>query len=427
MKKVIYFAIILLLAFLIATYISLNNSEKEKALSILINIDNVDSFNFKKHDSVLVAASFLYNSNDFKNIMQGEHYRKAWAAPIKVPIVFLDTLFGGSKIIDIGGGKQTKSLKLETENGTIYTLRSINKNPNPLIPSAVKSLGLENIIIDGISAQHPYAAIPVAHLAQSVGLLHTHPKIVFLPKQSSLGKYNDVFGNKIFLLEYETKGKVNWTKYSNVLKILDTDGLIELKNKEKTRLTIDKELLIKNRLFDLIIGDWDRHAKQWGWVIIDEDSKLKAIPLAGDRDNAYFNMEGIIPSIISNPNMVKELRSFEKDINNMSGLVQPFDRYFLINTNEDLFIKQAYLLKTQLSDKLIDEALNTWPKNILELDGKEIKNKMINRRNNIVAYAKNFKKTIDKEGYLKEWPLKGCEDLELQESLKICFECLEQQ
>jgi len=424
MKKIIYSVIIILLIVVTAIYISLNYGDKKQAISVLIDIDNVNDFNFKAHDSVLVAASFIYDANSFKNFMQGEHYRDAWSTPIKVPIVFLDTLHGGSEIVDVGGGKQTKSLELKAGNGFIYTLRSINKNPKPLIPEFVEILGLENIIIDGISAQHPYGAIPVAHLAESVGLLHTNPKIVFLPKQEQLAEYNAEFGNKLFLLEYENKNKSNWTNFKNVTEIIDTDHLIELKNEKGDTLKIDEALLVKNRLFDLVIGDWDRHAKQWGWVIVKEENNLKAIPLGVDRDNTFFNIDGIIPSIISNPNITKELRSFENSIEHMSGLVQPFDCYFLIKTDSSIFIEQAKILKDELTDDIIDGALNTWPKDIRELDGEIIREKIISRRDSIVKHAINFKQTIDKSGKFENWPLKGCDDLKIKDSLKICFECL---
>ena len=425
MKKAVYTILILMTLFLIIVYLSVNSNNNKNEVSVLLNIDNINTFNFKNHDSVLVTASYIYEASKLKTFMQGEHYRKAWATPIKAPIVFLDTLNGGTKIIDVGGGKQTKSLKLKSKNGTIYTLRSINKNPDPLIPEFVKTLGLENIVIDGISAQHPYAAIPIANLSTALGLLHTHPKVVFIPKQESLGKYNNTFGNKIFLLEYEIKGKQNWTTYKNVEEIIDTDHLIELKNDKKNRLKINKELLIKQRLLDLIIGDWDRHAKQWGWAIINKKHNLVAIPIATDRDNAFFETDGIIPSIISQPLLVKEMRSFKKEIDYMPGLVQPFDRYFLINTDVDIFKKQAELLKVQLTDGIIENALHTWPKEIQNIDAEAIKNKIKSRRNDILDYAISFKKTIDDKGSFEDWPLKGCEDLDIDDSLKNCFDCIQ--
>lgn len=59
----------------------------------------------------------------------------------------------------------------------------MNKDPEPLIPEVAKNLGLENIITDGISGQHPFGAILAAALADKAGVLHTHPVMYFVPKQ----------------------------------------------------------------------------------------------------------------------------------------------------------------------------------------------------------------------------------------------------
>src|SRR5690606_7973010 len=118
--------------------------------------------------------------------------------------------------------------------------------------------------------------------AESVGILHSFPKIVFVPKQSSLGDYNEKYGNRLFLLEYETESKKNWTHYQNVVEIIDTDDLQELKLKHGKQLQLDQNALVRARLFDLVIGDWDRHAKQWGWVIQKQGDHLNAIPLPVD-------------------------------------------------------------------------------------------------------------------------------------------------
>ena len=403
-------------------YWSLSSTDKTFKRNELINIDNVETVDFKDYDSVMVAASTLYEANSVKHLMQGEQYRAVWAAPVKVQVVFLDTLFGGVTILKEGGGKQTHSLKIKAKNGIVYTLRSINKDPEPLIPEFAKTLGLENIIVDGISAQHPYGALLAAKLSQTANILHTNPKVVFLPKQEKLDDYNQKFGNRLYLLEYETEGDVNWTHYDSVTSLLDTEDLQELKLRLGTNLSIDKSALIRARLFDFLIGDWDRHTKQWGWAIQKFDSTHVAIPIAGDRDNAFFDTDGFIPSIMTNENVVPELRPFEDDIDFIEGLVYPFDRYFLLNTSENIFISEAQSLQKLLSDKIIDQALNVWPQNISDLSGKEITDKIKSRRDDLVEYAKAFKLEIDRQGVVQT-PLKGSEDLELQPSLLHCFDC----
>ena len=201
MKRILYFFIILLIIALGLLYWSTSSTDQVFKKSELINIKNINSVDFKTKDSVLVAASDLYQADEVKKLMQGEQYRKAWSTPVKVPVMYLDTLFGGVTIEKEGGGKQTHSLKLKTKNDIELTLRSVNKDPEALIPEFAKTLGLENIVVDGISAQHPYAAILVAKLAEHAKVHHTNPKLVFVPKQNTLKHYNDKYGNRLFLLE----------------------------------------------------------------------------------------------------------------------------------------------------------------------------------------------------------------------------------
>jgi hypothetical protein len=422
MKKILYIIIILFLALIAIVYWSVSSTSKTFQRCEILNFESLKDINFKNHDSVLVAASSLYEADNIKILIQGSQYREAWSTPVRVPIVFLDTLSGGMTIEKEGGGKQTHSLRLKAKNGIEYTLRSVNKNPSALIPNFAKTLGLENIVVDGISAQHPYAALVVAKLSDHARLIHTKPKLVFVPKQDRLKTYNDNYGNRLYLLEYETEGDVNWTSIKNVDRLVDTKDLQELKLKLKDSLLIDKKALIRARLFDFLIGDWDRHTKQWGFAIQKTEQAYLAIPIAGDRDNAFFNPEGLIPSVLSNEHVIPELIPFENDIDFMEGLVYPFDRYFLSNTPEAVFISEAKNLKFLLTNSAIDKSLKVWPKEILSLNGKEIANKIKSRRDHLLEYAKQFKLEIDKQGIVKD-ALKGSENLHLTENLLHCFDC----
>ena len=422
MKKALWAIAVLVILFFVLVYWSLNTKPKTVETSKLIDVENSDSTNFRDHDSVIVEASTQYKSSELKNLMQGEHYRQAWSTPIKVPVIFLDSLYGGMTVVKEGGGNQTQSLKLVSKNGIYYTLRSINKNPEPLIPEFAKTLGLENIVVDGISAQHPYGAIVVARLAETAKILHTFPRIVFVPKQERLGDYNAKYGNRLFLFEYETESKTNWTEYQNVDQIVDTKELQEMKVKLGPRLSLDKSALVRARLFDLVIGDWDRHAKQWGWVIQENGENYKAIPLPVDRDNAFFNLGGVIPSVIANKNIKPEMRPYGSDIDYLPGLVQDFDVYFLQDIEASIFLNEAKELQALLTDRGIDEALKVWQKEIYDLDAQDIANKIKNRRDHLIEYAKGFKKILDEKPLLDK-PLKGSEELELPTELMACFGC----
>ncbi|MEM5566851.1 hypothetical protein WNY78_17145 [Psychroserpens sp. AS72] len=422
MKRFLYIIFAFLLILIALIYWSLSSTDKTFERSRVLNFTDLETVNFRDYDSVLVAASELYEPNFVKEFIQGSQYRDEWATPVQVPVLFLDTLFGGVTIIKEGGGKQTHSLKLIAENGIEYTLRSVNKDPEPLIPELAKTLGLENIVVDGISAQHPYGALLAARLSEAVGVLHTNPKLYFLPKQEKLESYNNKFGNRLFLLEYETEGDVNWTRYKDIQQLVDTEDLQKLKLTLKDSLTVDKKALIRARLFDFLIGDWDRHTKQWGFALQKTDTNYVAIPIAGDRDNAFFNTDGVIPSFLTNENVVPELRPFEDDIDFIEGLVYPFDRYFLINTPETLFSSEAKAIQRLLTNDVIDASLKVWPVEISALNGIEITNKIKSRRDDLLEYALKFKAEIDRQGIVTE-DLKGSEGFKLPINLINCFIC----
>lgn len=422
MKNILIIVVVVLMTFLGLLYWSVSSTDKKFETCVIEEFDDLEKIDFKDHDSVVIAPSSLYEGDMLKEFMQGKNYRKTWSTKVKVPIVFLDTLKGGMTVIKKGGGKQTHSLKLENKSGVMYTLRSVTKDPKKLIPEVAEDLGLENIIVDGISAQHPYGALLAASLADKAGILHTHPQMFFVPKQEALGTYNKKYGNRLYLLEYETESKKNWTTYQAVSGIIETKDLQKLKMKEGNKVQIDKDELIKVRLFDLLIGDWDRHAEQWGWVMVEKNENKIAIPLAGDRDNAFFSLSGVIPSILTSKNIEPLVRPFEKDIDYLPGLVYPFDRYFLLNTPQEKFVEQAKMLQNTLTDAAIESSFEAWPEQITDLDKKAIKAKIISRREKLQEYAIAFQQIIQEQGELTE-ALKGSEKLELEQELLNCFDC----
>ena len=421
--KVIGGIALLLIVFVGIIYLSVSKTEDHFRTCSILNFEDADRVDFRKYDSVTVAANTLYKADEFKKIIQGEQYREVWATPVKVPIAFLDTLKGGLQIIEEGGGKQTHSLELEDSTGVRYALRSLSKDPAPLVPEIAKTLELENIIVDGVSAQHPYAALVVSALADNVKIMTTQPQLLFIPKQEKLEAYNDKYGNRLYYFEYESEGKVNWTQIDSVEELIDTEDLQELKMEGKP-VQIDHNTLIRARLFDLIIGDWDRHAKQWGWAMVRNADSYLAIPIPTDRDNAFFKQDGILPTLIANDLTLPMIQSFEATIANLEGLVRPFDEYFLRTASLEQFQREALFLRESLSDPVIEESFMAWPKAIDSLHGKELRRNIKIRRDAIEKYATQFYHIL-KERPLQKQELHGSEDLQLPDHLAMCFDCEE--
>ncbi len=417
MKKFFLFLLFLLLLFFALTYWSVSVGPPQLKISQVLEPEATRK-EYPAGSQIPVITSNRYHSNAVKRFMQGVNYREAWKAKVYAEVFLLDSF----NIQKEGGGNQTKSIKIKDKKGKLYSLRSVNKDPDPLIPDVAKTLGLENIVIDGVSAQHPYGAVLAAALSNFAGILHTHPKIVYVPRHLAMGKYSQQYGDHLFLLEYETEGDINWTQYQNIQKIVETKELQEMKSQMGDSLQIDDRKLVRARLFDLLIGDWDRHTKQWGWVLQKKGQNLIAIPLPGDRDNAFFRIDGVIPTILTNHMIQPMVRPFGKDIDYIEGFVYPFDQYFLKEVPEDVFIEEAKFLQQRLTDDKIDEALKEWPESLVRLNGEEIASKLKHRRNDLQKYAKEFYEVLEKKRFVQE-PLKGSDDITLPPNLLRCFEC----
>src|SRR5258708_13344566 len=78
-------------------------------------------------DSTTAAGSTKFKNNGSKKFWMGANYRKEWLTPVKAPVINLSTEKGGLKPVKLGGGKQSRSLRVEDPSGKQYALRLIEK------------------------------------------------------------------------------------------------------------------------------------------------------------------------------------------------------------------------------------------------------------------------------------------------------------
>ena len=243
---------------------------------------------------VTVIAGKQYSRNSFHQWLWGKHYRKDWTTPVKVRTINLDTVNGGLVAYEAGGGRQTKTLRLRNAAGKEYVLRSIDKSFGKALPEIAHGTFVERIMNDQASFAQPYAATTISPMAEAVGIYHTNPVIVFVPTQKALGEFNELFGNNLYLLEQ--RPDENWEEaanFGNSKKIVATEKMIQ-KILADNDNSVDDQLFIRSRLFDMFIGDWSRHEDQWRWAEIKNGKKTIYYPIPRDRDQAYTRMDGVL-------------------------------------------------------------------------------------------------------------------------------------
>ncbi|MEM8908874.1 MAG: BamA/TamA family outer membrane protein, partial [Bacteroidota bacterium] len=163
---------------------------------------------------------------------------------------------------------------------------------------------------------------------------------------------------------------------------------------------IDQTSVLRARLFDVWIGDWDRHDDQWRWATFKADGVTTYRPVPRDRDQVFFKNDGVLDFIASRPYFNPGLRHFKSDVDFYPGLIfnaRHFDRTFLHQLTRQEFIDMAKDLQSRLSDEVIEKAFAEWPTAIAELNAEQIKKKLKDRRAKLVQFAEFHYNHISRE------------------------------
>lgn len=339
---------------------------------------------------VRVKASEQYDAGKFKQWLLGKNYRSAWSQEVEVPVFDIGVEQGGLSILQKGGGQQTLSLRLADSTGHEYVLRSVEKFPEAAIPEMLRETFAEDLVQDQISASHPYAALVVAPMADAIGLYHTNPRLVYIPDDPRFGEYRNLVANTLALFEERPDG--DWSDapyFGSSEKVVSTRKVLE-KLADDNDNRVDEEFVLRNRLFDLIIGDWDRHDDQWRWATVKLKKDEVYQPIPRDRDQTFFVNEGILAKIWSRRWALPKFEGFDDEIDWPSGLsynARHFDRTFLGGLSKEDWVKVARDLKEDLTDKIIESSVRQWPDDIFRLHGEKIIRNLKERRDKIVADA----------------------------------------
>lgn len=326
----------------------------------------------------------------------GKHYRNVYEAEVEVPVLDLNTFMGGVEPVKRGGGFQTNSLRLKNTAGREFTMRSIDKDATRTIPYPFNQSFAVDLVKDNFSASHPFAAVAIPPMADAAKVYHTNPKVYYVPHQPALGAYNDDFGDALYLLEERPDDEV-WKDaeyFGNPKEIFSTrDVLSEVQGEQDDQ--IDQAWVVRSRLFDMLLGDWDRHDDQWRWSLIDTGKIEYYRPIPRDRDQAFSQYDGFIMSFVRNAMASsKQWRPYRGDIQpakwgNYNS--RHFDPTFTSEMDWSDWEREAKFIQDNLTDALIDSAfLNNWPQSVYEVSAKKIIRNLKKRRDNLVDIARRY-------------------------------------
>ncbi|WP_313790200.1 metallophosphoesterase [Flagellimonas yonaguniensis] len=354
------------------------------------------------------------DKSGFHKLLWGERYRKYYGTKVKAPTVLLDTLFGGLTVVRKGGGNQSNSLRLADKDGREYVMRGMRKSAERYLQAIAfqeqyiigkfEDTYTEKLLLDLYTGAHPYAPFTIDRLSDALGMYHTNPKLYYVPKQSVLGDYSKEFGNGLYMIEeHVSDDHDNLESFGYTKKIESTYDLME-KLREDEEYSIDQKEYVKARLFDILIGDWDRHVDQWRWAEFEMQNGNKVYkPIARDRDQVFSRWgDGLIMNFGSRA--VPALRIFEgfhEKVRSVKGLTSSprtfaLDMALLSETDMQMWVDQAEFIQQNLNGDIIDEAFLAFPKEVRDETVTEIKNILLARKENLVETAREYYAVLNK-------------------------------
>lgn len=348
----------------------------------------------------IVAAGAEYKANGWKRFWVGDHYRTTWTAPLKVSYLNLDTVFGGLTVYKKGGGRQTNSLKFKTDEGAVYTFRSVNKDPSKSLDHRIRETFVTDFIRDQTSTQHPYGAMVVAPLLDKIDILHATPRLFLLPDDHKLGVFQKSYGNMLGQLE-ESPGKIK----KGTLGYFDADQIVQsvdmFKKKYKSqKVEIAITEFVRARIFDMWVGDWSKHEDNWKWAIYKKGGKDVYRPIPRDRDHVFSRQDGLINWLADRRFGMITIENFGykiPDILSLTYQARQLDQFIITPASKDVFIEQAKYIQQQITDTDIEKAVRELPEELYEISGREVEAKLKKRLEDLVVYAEKYYHILAKE------------------------------
>lgn len=370
------------------------------------------AFDFKDFESFEKSVS-IYDESAVKRtgshkFLWGERYRKYYGDKVKVPVVILDTLYGGLEVVKKGGGHQSNTLRLKDSTGGEYNMRSLKKNALRFLrfqlpgftydEEEFEETWVQDVVNDFFTTAHPYTQMAVNPIAKAANINHSDTELFYVPKQEALGRFNETYGNELYFIErrpsdeqYDYVGYRRMFKTSGSVEDFEstTDMLEKLKSDES--YTVDAKAFIKARIFDMWIGDWDRHQDQWRWMEYEKEDEKLFVPVPRDRDNAFPRFDGAALQFLKLfVPIIRPWQTFGPEIQNVKWLNRfgmPLDKALTSAYGADTWRELAEEIVVEMDEEKIDSAFERLPEEVKDDLTEQIKENLKERLKKLPEYA----------------------------------------
>jgi hypothetical protein len=335
-----------------------------------------------------VVAGAQYAKGGLHKTFFGADYRALWTTPANVEVLDLGKEAGGLTVVRRIGGQQTKGLALKGKDGKNYTFRGLEKDASALLEEDLRGTIVDELVEDAQAAQHPASELVARGLLDAAGIPCPPWRLVVLPDDPALGEFRKDFAGQVGdFAEYPSAVTASNPGFLGITEIIDH---LELYRRLQAGTDqADVRALLKARLLDIFMGDWDRHRKQWRWARVPGNPLW--VPIPEDRDQAFSRYEGLVLALGRRRD--PRLQDFGRHYAGIAGLTtngREQDRQLLAGFTRDDFRQSATALRAQLTDEAIARAVGRMPAEWQAKDGARLTADLKARRDALVEVADRF-------------------------------------
>lgn len=334
------------------------------------------------------------------NKLWGTHYRKVYSIPVSVDAVTLKTLQGGVEVVDQADPFYGIYLKNSQDN--LFLMKPLGGATSFLESEFFQEMYnkkdfsgtyMDQFIGDAYTIINPYTFMAADFMARKIGLPTRNSHIYYME-----GKVlNDTIldgssiRNKLVCL-------IDVPDVYTQKNILSTKDLLRKLHESKSNEVAQPEY-IRSRLYDMLVGDWNKVPENWNWIAVHTPDSVRYLPVVIDRNHAFTKVDGLLFKQMLRVLGLGFIINYDespKDINKLNSLAYALDMAFASGSDESVWLKETRILQDSLTDKTIDDAFQTLPFAVRKVETDPIRQKLKLRRDTLDYIARKYFKLLQK-------------------------------
>ena len=313
-------------------------------------------------ESRTVTIGPEYSAGGFKRIVLGSGYRNLWTTPVRLPVLDLTHEGGGLTPVRQVGQAQSVGLAMKGADGRSYTFRSLHKEPQRMMPEQLRDTWAGVIAHDQTSGTHPAAGVMLPVLAEAARhRAHATAARCHAGRPGSRRIPQDVRQPRRHHRRVPDACVIERTAASWVRQRSSRLRRLWTRLQEDPSIRLDSQALLRARILDLWVENFDRHHGQWRWMKIPGRTGWQ--PLPEDPDFVFLYRDGLLMHALHShrPAIPQVGGEVPGEARRSAGNSFEVDRWLLADLTAQDFENAAREVQGRLTDEVIDRALRQMP------------------------------------------------------------------